>query len=313
MTGAIWALLSGVGFGIFQTYNRRAVQGMDVYVATFLQLLVSVLVLMLATAFTVGMITIRSLTFAAILFFAIAGALHFFIGWTFFNASQKSVGAARTTSLIGTTPIFAAIFAAITLSEIPTAGSIIAILVIVVGVYLVNAVKLKRESAIRIEAGTMVDGASLALDDKASGLRSMRFGLAAAICWSLSPTFIRLGLEEVPNPLLGVTVGMIASALGYAVVLAFRGRRGEVGPVGMDAIGYKLFAAVLVGLATWSRWVALDLAPVAAVLALSLVSVPIVNLLSPLVSGRDLENVTVQTWMGSGLIVGGSLLLIFGL
>ena len=148
------------------------------------------------------------------------------------------------------------------------------------------------------------------MEGKATGLRSLRFGLAAAICWSLSPTFIRLGLGEVSSPILGVTVGMVASALGYAVVLAIRGNQGKVRPIEMDAIGYKLFAAVLVGLATWSRWIALDLAPVAVVLALSLVSVPIVNFLSPIVSGRELENVTAQTWIGSGLIIGGSLILI---
>ena len=181
------------------------------------------------------------------------------------------------------------------------------------GVYLVNAVKIKRESAVAVEGGATFDGASLALEGRATGIRSLRFGLAAAICWSLSPTFVRLGLDEVSNPLLGVTVGMVTSVLGYAVILALRSSRGAVGPVEMDAIGYKLFAAVLVALATWSRWLALDLAPVAAVLALSLVSVPIVNLLSPLVSGRDLENVTTQTWMGSGLIIGGSLILIVGL
>lgn len=310
MTGAFWAVLSGVGFGVFQTFNRRAVQGMDVFVATFLQLFVSAIVLLLATVLTVGSGTIRSLTSTAILYFSLAGALHFFIGWTFLNASQKTVGAARTTSLIGTTPVFAAFFAAITLSEIPTVISMIGIFIIVGGVYLVNAVKLKRETVVSTAGGIAVAGGSPAMEGKATGLRSLRFGMAAAICWSLSPTFIRFGLNEVPDPLLGVTVGMIASVLGYAVILGVRGTRGTVGPVEMDAMGYKLFAAVLVALATWSRWVALDLAPVAAVLALSLISVPIVNLLSPLVSGRDLESVTGQTWLGSGLIIGGSLILI---
>lgn len=311
MTGAFWAVLSGVGFGVFQTFNRRAVQGMDVFVATFLQLFVSAIVLLLATVLTVGSGTTRSLTSTAILYFSLAGALHFFIGWTFLNASQKTVGAARTTSLIGTTPVFAAFFAAITLSEIPTVISMIGIFIIVGGVYLVNAVKLKRETVVSTAGGIAVAGGSPAMEGKATGLRSLRFGMAAAICWSLSPTFIRFGLNEVPDPLLGVTVGMIASVLGYAVILGVRGTRGTVGPVEMDAMGYKLFAAVLVALATWSRWVALDLAPVAAVLALSLISVPIVNLLSPLVSGRDLESVTGQTWLGSGLIIGGSLILIF--
>jgi uncharacterized membrane protein len=101
--------------------------------------------------------------------------------------------------------------------------------------------------------------------------------------------------------------------LGYAVVLGIRRQRGQVGPVAVEAVGYKIFAAVLVALATWMRWISLDLVPVATALALSLVSVPVVNLLSPIVSGRYLERVTRQVWLGSGLIIVGSLILIFSL
>ena len=149
------------------------------------------------------------------------------------------------------------------------------------------------------------------VEGKATGWRALRFGLAAAICWSLSPTFIRYGLAEVSDPLLGVTVGIVASALGYAVVLGVRSQRVGLGPIEMDAFGYKIFAAVLVAIATWMRWISLELIAVAAALALSLVSVPVVNFLSPIVSGKNLERVTSQVWMGSGLIIGGSLVLIF--
>jgi hypothetical protein len=59
------------------------------------------------------------------------------------------------------------------------------------------------------------------------------------------------------------------------------------------------------------RWISLDLTAVAVALALSLTSVPTVNFLSPLISGRQLEQVTGQVWLGSGVIIGGSLVLIF--
>ena len=54
----------------------------------------------------------------------------------------------------------------------------------------------------------------------------------------------------------------------------------------------------------------LDLAPVAFVIALSLTSVPTVNLLTPLVVDRQVERVTARVWGGSALIVAGSLVLI---
>jgi uncharacterized membrane protein len=72
----------------------------------------------------------------------------------------------------------------------------------------------------------------------------------------------------------------------------------------------KLLAGVLVAFATWSRWVALDDAAVGVVLALNLVSVPIVLFLAPLLSGRHLEQVTARVWAGAALVVAGSLALI---
>jgi drug/metabolite transporter (DMT)-like permease len=311
MTGALWAIVAGVGFGVFQTLNRRAVRGMDVYTATFMQLFVSAIVLTIISLVTEDMALLGQASIWAWINFSLAGFLHFFVGWTFLNASQKLIGAARTGSLIGTTPLFGALFAAIILAEIPTLSSIAGILLIVFGVYLVNYARIYVTAPVSLVAGRGGNPtATPAAEGHATGLGSLRLGLAAAICWSLSPAFIRAGLAELSSPIIGVTIGIVASVLGYAIVLGVRGWRSSIGSITTDALAFKLIAAVLVGLATWARWIALDLAPVAVVLALSLVSVPVVNILSPLVVGRDLEQVTAQVWLGSGLIVGGSLILI---
>jgi drug/metabolite transporter (DMT)-like permease len=52
MTGALWAVGSGLGFGLFQTLNRRALAGMDVALSTFIQLLVSAVVLTFVSLLT---------------------------------------------------------------------------------------------------------------------------------------------------------------------------------------------------------------------------------------------------------------------
>jgi len=294
MSGVIWALTAGVGFGIFQTVNRRAVKEMDVFVATFLQLLISAIVLVTISALTEDLGRLWRASAVTWINFSLAGLFHFFIGWTFLNASQKKIGAARTGSLIGTTPLLSAVFAAVTLAEFPTWAVVAGILIIVSGVYLVNFSRMKQASTMPLD----------------TGWRSLLLGLSAALCWSISPIFIRFGLAELDSPILGVTVGMTASALVYGAMLALRSLRKPIGSVSMDAFSFKLIAAVLVGLSTWARWIALDLTGIATVLALSLVSVPIVNLLSPLLVGRQLERVTAKVWMGSLLIVGGSLVLI---
>lgn len=301
MSGALWAVTAGVGFGVFQTLNRRAVQGMDVYVATFLQLLVSALVLATISAVTEDLALLGRASIWAWINFSLAGFFHFFIGWTLLNASQKKIGAARTGSLIGTTPLFGTVIAALTLAEFPSLITMGGILLIVGGVYLVNYANIRPGTPVAKPGGSAA----------ATGWRSLLLGLSAAFCWSISPLFIRHGLAELPSPILGVTIGITACVVGYALVLTLRGSRTPLTSFSTDAFTFKLVAAMLVGLSTWARWVALDLASVALVLALSLVSVPVVNILSPLLVGQHIEQVTSQVWLGSALIVGGSLVLIF--
>ncbi len=321
MTGALWAIVAGIGFGLFQAINRRAVRGMDVYLATFLQLLVSAVVLAAITLFTEDLTLVWTAPPSALINFALAGFFHFFIGWTFLNASQKAIGAARTGSLIATTPLWAAILAALTLDEIPTVLTVAGILIIFGGVYVVSNSNQQAAVAAVVRAAT-ANGptASIATGpapvpvapraESQTGVRPLLLGLAAAICWSISPIFIRQGLAVLPSPIIGVTVGVVASVLGYAVVLAIRRSRTPMTLGGAEALTFKIIAGVLVGLSTWLRWVALDLTTVAAVLALSLTSVPVVNILSPLTVGQHVENINVQVWIGSLIIIGGALILI---
>jgi drug/metabolite transporter (DMT)-like permease len=299
MTGVLWALAAGAGFGLFQTFNRQAVRGMDVYVATFVQLFVSALILIVVALLTEDLGPLLNAHTSALLYFVAAGFFHFLIGWTFLNASQQRIGAARTSPLIGTNPLFATVIAAVTLREFPTLLELAGIAAMVMGAYLVS-----KESGASAETAVGPQTFS-------SILRASWLGLSAALCWAISPIFIRLGLQGLPSPLLGVTVGVTASALGYGIVLLWQRGRWMGMPISGEAWTYKLVAGVLVGLSTWMRWVALDLAPVAVVLALSMISAPMVILLSPLISGRQLERVTTMLWAGTGLILGGALLLTF--
>jgi drug/metabolite transporter (DMT)-like permease len=299
MSGAMWALAAGAGFGVFQALNRQAVRGMDVYVATFVQLLVSSVVLVAISLLTEDVSLVFNAPLIAILSFVAAGFLHFLIGWTLLNASQKRIGAARTSPLIATVPLFGAVVAAVTIREFPTWLELIGIGIIVLGAYLVS--KEGQDSA----------KAAQSTQKYAAILNASWMGLAAAFFWAVSPIFIRIGLEGLPSPMLGVTIGVTASALSYAVILLWQRERWLGRAITNEAWTFKLLAGLLVGLSTWMRWVALDLAPIAVVLALTMISSPLVILLAPLISGKHLERVTAMLWAGTGLILFGALLLTF--
>lgn len=302
MTGALWAVAAGLGFGIFQSFNRGAVRQMDVFLATFLQLLVSSIVLSIMTILTVDVNVVCGAPTSALINFSLAGLVHFFTGWTFLNASQKRVGAAKTSPLIGTTPLFGAILAAFTLREFPGLISWIAIFLMMFGIYLIS----NQSPVTEGNKATGVKAFPITF-----GLRDSWYGLATALCWATSPIFIRLGLEEIPSPLLGVTVGMVTCVVAYAVLIVIRRNQVLEGVKLRGDIFVVLFAGLILGLATWARWTALKLTIVATVLSLSLLSIPVVMVLSPLLYGKQFEQITIPLIIGAMLIMGGSLILIY--
>ena len=293
MTGVLWAAISGIGFGFFQAFNRRAGRSFDAYRATFILIFVSAVILALASLLTGDLNPLQDMPLIAYVNFALAGFIHFFLGWTFLSISQEKVGAARTGALVGATPLFATFIAALAFEEFIRLPVILGVITVVAGVYLVSA------------SGGMAVGSGKAK------WPDFLFGLGTALCFAISPIFIRGGLEYLPSPILGVTIGMGASALSYGLVLLFRRDNVHQGPVPMEAWFYQLAAAIFVGLSTWMRWIALDMTAVGVVLALGRLNVPVVILLTPIMVGQLQERVNTQVWLGAVLIVAGSLVLIF--
>lgn len=293
MTGALWATISGIGFGFFQVFNRRGGRYFDPYVATFILLLVSAVIMGFGSLLTEDLSLLLNVPWYAYVNFGLAGLIHFFIGWTLLTISQHKVGAARTGALVGATPLFATFIAALAFKEYLRLPIIIGVATVVGGVYLValSGRALSTQGSIR--------------------WHDMLYGLGVAVCFSISPIFIRAGLESLDSPLLGVTIGMTVCVIAYGLVLLVRWGKIQKNPITLDAALSQLAAGFFVGISTWMRWVALDLAPVGVVLALGRMNVPVVILLSPYLVGRSEERVTLQVWIGAGLIVAGSLLLIF--
>lgn len=292
MTGPLLAAAAGIGFGSFQALNRRAVGGMsDAYLATFLQLVVATAVLVAASLATEDVGALGDATAASLIWFGAAGLVHFFAGWTLLNMSQMRIGAARTSPLLATNPVFGAAIAAAWLREVPRLLSWLGIVLVVAGALVVS---LERA------AGT---GWDVSWRDTAPGI-------GTALAWSISPVFVKEGLDGLESPLLGLTVGMGVALVAYAAALPLRPRTEGAVLGSRGAVAFKLAAGVMVGLSVWARWVSLDYTTIAVVLALGLLSVPVVLLLSPLLMGRDVERVNAQIWAGGALVVAGGLLLV---
>lgn len=287
MSGALWAALSGVGFGVFQVLNARAVRDLTkVYAATFLQLLVATAVFsgLVLVAGDVG--ALWEIPLGSLGWFALAGVAHFVVGWTTLNESQLRIGAARTSPLIATTPLFGLVIAGVSTGSLPGPLALLGILVTAGGAYLIVDPGAHRRAALR-ESG---------------------FGLATAAAWALSAVFTALGLRDFDDPLVGVTASMAAAALAYGVLLLVVPHAGRGERMDRRAWALKLTAGVIVALATWWRWLGLADASVSVVLALQLLTVPTVFVLVALRPGR--EALTPRVGLGSAAVLAGVALLI---
>jgi drug/metabolite transporter (DMT)-like permease len=289
VSGVLWATASGIGFGLFQSLNRRAIRGIeDPFVSTFLQLAAATAILVAASLLSEDLSQLGDASGDAIAIFALAGVIHFVLGWLFLNMSQARIGASRTAPLITLTPLFGVVLAAVTLGELPSAGALAAIAPIMAGAWLLAS---RGSGNVAIE-------------------RDSIFAFATAFMWALSAVLTVEALRGLDSPLLGVTLGLLAATAALGGALAARGSLGAIRSIATGTLGLKLSAAVLVAFATWFRLLALDETDVAVVLATNLVAVPITLVLAPIMVGRHLENANARIWLGGLLVVTGVLALI---
>jgi DME family drug/metabolite transporter len=290
VNGALLAGASGVGFGAFQVVNVQAMrEGANPFASMFAQVAIAAGLLVAVTLANGDLIAAADAPLWAFRDFAIAGLLHFLGGWSLLNLSQQRIGAARTSPLLTTTPVFGVVLALVTVGQRPSALELAAIGLICSGAYVVAA-----RGA--IQRTRVVDALP---------------AVGCAFMWALSPIFIVDGLDGFDSALAGLTVALIVCLVACAAVFAV----GRGGALSRDAVAgagaqMKLLAGLLVALATWWRWAALGDADVGVVLALALLSVPVVLCLAPLIAGREAERVTAALWVGASLVVSGALVLV---
>jgi len=295
MEGVLPALAAAVGFAVFQLVQRRALGGVDLYVATASVLAVAATVLGGVALATTGFAPLAGAPLVAVLACAAAGFVHFGLGWTFLAASQVRLGAARAGIVIGSVPLFGALLAALVLDEPLGPIALVGLVLVVAGVVVI--------------AARRTTGAPQDRRDARVGLVA---GLVTALCWSVSPLLIRRGLQDIESPLLAAGIGMTACALVYGSVVLGTVLRSRARLRTAPGSGRLLLVSgTAVGLAILLQWTAYDRAPVAVVLALLQLTPPIVVGLAARISGDPLDaRGRRRTWVGTGLTVAGSLALV---
>jgi drug/metabolite transporter (DMT)-like permease len=262
MIGVFWSLLMAAFFGFSQLAARKGLMEVAVDQGTFIMIVISTILMTIPFFWLDGLTLLQQVDWIGLTYFIAAGLVHFIGGFTSMNLSISTIGAARTGSLIATTPLFATFLAAVTLDELINAPLIGGVGVVIVGVRLIGSAHVpkstrqvtnQRQGAAN-EAQTKITANSLGI---LSLVGTSTFGLLAAFSWGVTPVLIKKGLESLPSPVVGATLSMVSAGLVYAVILGIQGRLAPIfAGLGRPGALWQSGAGALVGLGTLCRWLA---------------------------------------------------------
>jgi drug/metabolite transporter (DMT)-like permease len=281
--GWTWAVIAGLTFGISQISNRGVNRTIDALSATAAMVTSLLAFLVVATFVTGRLAMLAELTLRPAIWFAAAGLIHFLVGWTLFARSQQRIGPSRTASILSVHPVMAAIAAWLVLDESLRPATWLGVVAVTTGVAVVAA---SRRPA------------------QGPGSANPALALAATACFSVSPLFARLGMADFDHPLVGLTVGMAATA--PVLLVAARLATGRWITPNRRTWPWLLSGGAMAALAFTAQWTAYTLIPVGAAVALQQLNTPLVLFAGPRLLQAPAERITRSLMAGTVLIVGGA-------
>ena len=302
--GIIWATGSTFGFAFYQIANRRLVYDASIYRTTFLSLLISSLVGLAFIVFLEPLDSWSQLSIISTIYFALSGLFHFSFGWTLLGFSQSAQGAAQTSPLTSSSVIVSAILGSLIFNEPFNIVLIVGICLLIFGICLIA-----------------LEQRSKHIDRKLS-----RFGiftaLLAGICWAISPVFFRLGYHLTPSVFIAILIGLITGSIGSFFLWVFNpSSQSKTKPVENNKYlspkhfwCLQMLTGIIVGFAIFARWVSLIYLPIVEVNAVSMITIPTVVLIAPLVMANGLEFSGWKLWLGTiFMLIGVGMTLLGGI
>lgn len=302
-TGVVWALVAAVGFGFTQAMNRKSNLLVGATRTAF-GLLVAVEAVLLVWSIGSGSLgRLSAAPLGSLAAFATSATIHYAIAWTLLAMSQQRIGVARTGAVISAAPLFASVLAAMFLDEALTVWTGVGVILAVVGVALVAMSRAPKA----VTVGTGVTGFT-AIDTPMS--RVPWFGLAVALCWGVSPMFIRIGLDGIDEPVLGLTFGLGVALLLHGIVLTARGVWARPGwdPA---AIGWMAVGGVTGAIGIGASWISFGLTTVAIASTVQQLAALVVVILAKLMFDAAFERINALLLIGTATLLAGSAVVVW--
>jgi len=267
------ALITSVTNALGSVFIAKGMKDSTPVVASFYSVLIQAFVLtaILVTRFP-------HLNAVAISYFALGGVLSLGIGRLLNFSAMKGLGVAKTSALIGSSPVLTTLLSIAILSERSDISTILGAITVTVGVVLISGA-----TGFKIEKNLLI-------------------GITSALSYSLSNLASKTGITLQPDVFLSATTGATA---GFLFTAAYIVATKQTGSLRINRLSLSYFAAC--GLLSSAGWLtmmtALEIGSVSVVTTI-VYSYPLFTLLFTRILIKD-EKLTTRTILGSALIVAG--------
>lgn len=282
--GVFYALVSGALWGIGPLLLKRGMTLSNVSTATLIEQYVSVMVLLLISAFR-GELFLLDFSGMGFWAFVAAGAVGASFGKIFYYKGIDKVGASKSTSVKNSSPLLTVLLAVILLGEELTLAAAVGSILIVIGILVLSRVEVKGGKG-------------------PSRISYFFYPLMAALCFGISPIFKKIGINASSLPTLGATISQ-STAL---VVMLTAGRFLKIKPkwerIPTKSLILFSLSGVTEALGSLFTFFALVYAPAVLVAPIWRVS-PLVTFVLARFVLRGVEVVTLRDGVAASFIIGG--------
>ena len=270
----VYGLIAALGFGLNAVLIRKALRHTTPATATISVAAVQTLILSTLLVFDLPAFNLE-----AVGYFIAAGFLAAILGRTFNYMSIEKLGVPVSTSLVGTNPLWAMILGVIFLGEVVTLSTISGSILVVVGVALISGWG----------------------KDSNLNLRDMGTPLASAFFYAASSAVRKIGLNILPESVLGAGVGAMTGLIAYPILMRLMGRSNEF-KFSRESAPFLIAGGITTSIAWVSMFMATQQGSVGVVSAI-IGANPLFGLVLSVVLLKDTESITPQVIIGCLTIV----------
>jgi uncharacterized membrane protein len=276
------SLLTAIGFGFSSILTRWGMRDSNPITGAMVGSLVQVVLLSALVAVNPP----AELNLMGVAYFACSGLFASALGRLLNYTSIQRLGVSMSSTIIGSSPLFSTLFAAVFLAEEVTPSILVGTVLVVAGVAITSSMKGEAKSLLSTAILTPI---------------------LAAAAYGVSSVFRKLGVNLIPHAPFGAMIGAATSLASFSIYLV---ATGQLGLFKLTPGSRKFFA--LSGLVVTVAWLcmysAFALGRVSVVSALIGTS-PLFTLVLSLVFLRDTERLNMRTALGCLSIVAGAMVI----